>query len=176
MDETRTCTHCHQTRPSNEFISFEDGSTTKWCARCRNWARDYTRRRGRTRREKLRRKSQLRIWKRTFPGWCYTRWHHMRLRCGYLGTDAMRDRHRQFDAYQHVTLDVTKDEFYSWAQSQRDAWEALVAEGKKPSVDRIDPSKGYALGNIRIVDLRANIAAGASNCAKLHNPKRRKSA
>lgn len=36
----------------------------------------------------------------------------------------------------------------------------LVSDGKRPSVDRIDTSRGYAPGNIRIIDHKENTLLG----------------
>jgi len=44
--------------------------------------------------------------------------------------------------------------------------ESLINEGKKPSVDRIDSTKNYAKGNIRIVDFRENYLDGVANAVK----------
>lgn len=40
---------------------------------------------------------------------------------------------------------------------------ALIADGKTPTVDRIDSKGHYELGNIRIIDLYENAAQGLQN-------------
>lgn len=52
---------------------------------------------------------------------------------------------------------MTKDEFYSWCDQNELQFEFLIAQGEKPSVDRINPKDHYRTGNLRMISLRENI-------------------
>ena len=171
----RICLRCLHAVPLGEFSSPDDTMHLhKWCSKCRTYMREFLSRKGRTNAGRARKRElRLRWLHETFGGWVYYAWHNIRLRCGYLGTNHGR-RHRQFDPYRSVTLELSKEQFYRWAYSQRTAWEELKADGKRPSIDRIDPAQGYALGNVRILDHHENVAEGARNSARVNNPKRRR--
>ena len=47
------------------------------------------------------------------------------------------------------------------------AWETQTEDPWKPSLDRIDSSKGYLKGNVRFVTVMANLAKGTFSDAEL---------
>lgn len=66
---------------------------------------------------------------------------------------------------------LPKEEFLSWALEQpsfHSLWEKWVASGHElscsPSIDRIDPNKGYVIDNIQFLSLGANV--GKKNKSK----------
>lgn len=52
---------------------------------------------------------------------------------------------------------MTKDEFYFWLESQRAIIEEMYANGKTPSIDRIDNNGNYSIDNIQCIELIQNI-------------------
>ena len=69
--------------------------------------------------------------------------------------------------YAHIDSIPSRDQFYSWAHSSPDfdrlfiEWEANSYNRKMtPSVDRVDPSKGYDLNNMRWITHSENSRLG----------------
>lgn len=65
---------------------------------------------------------------------------------------------------------MPREQFYMWAMSSKtfnalfDAWaEAGYKCGDSPSIDRIDPDKGYVIGNVRWLTHRENSALSRRN-------------
>lgn len=59
-------------------------------------------------------------------------------------------------SYDNVMILISRQEFKAWCwdETQKSAIENLI----RPSLDRIDRSRGYELSNMQIVELAANIA------------------
>ena len=57
-----------------------------------------------------------------------------------------------------VSLDISKEEFDSWVDDNWSKFEALYAEGKIPSIDRIDNNGNYCRSNMDVIDLKENMA------------------
>ena len=58
-------------------------------------------------------------------------------------------------------LELTKQEFYAWCDTQERKILGLFRRGEIPSVDRRDPLKHYSLDNMRIMECNKNRRAGA---------------
>lgn len=56
-----------------------------------------------------------------------------------------------------IKLGMTKEEFYSWCDENREVILALWAAGQRPSVDRVDSSGDYTIKNIRVLSLQENM-------------------
>lgn len=71
---------------------------------------------------------------------------------------------------------ISKDEFYSWAKSAEfysmyNDWVASSFNRKlTPTVDRIDPNKGYTIGNMEWVTHSENSRRGAVNRNSIFRP------
>ena len=59
-----------------------------------------------------------------------------------------------------IRVEITKEEFYAWCESQRVLIESLNAKGLRPSLDRINSNGNYELNNIRIIPHRDNVNEG----------------
>jgi len=55
-----------------------------------------------------------------------------------------------------IECKITREEFMGFWYSNRSIIEKIIAEGGKPSVDRIDSDGNYCLSNIRIISQRVN--------------------
>jgi hypothetical protein len=99
-------------------------------------------------------------YERTKKGFLMRKYHHMRGRI---------DGHDYYPgAYMWAGKEILpKDEFYQWAINNNDfhelfdAWEKSGYERKLcPSVDRIDSSLGYIIGNMRFTTFQVNCIRG----------------
>lgn len=63
------------------------------------------------------------------------------------------------DAYlrKGVELLLTKAEFDEWVDQNWVDFERIYAEGKTPSIDRKDATKGYEPSNMQVIDLKENM-------------------
>ena len=57
-----------------------------------------------------------------------------------------------------LTVSFTREQFNAWVESRWSIYEKLYADGKTPSVDRIDNAIGYSLENLQVIDLKLNMA------------------
>jgi predicted nucleic acid-binding Zn-ribbon protein len=55
-----------------------------------------------------------------------------------------------------IELRMTKDEFYQWCDLNSQAIQDLYANGKTPSIDRINSNGHYEITNLQILDDREN--------------------
>lgn len=58
--------------------------------------------------------------------------------------------------YSHVSVEMTREEFYSWLNMRREKIESMLSQGLKPSIDRINNKIGYRLNNIQLIDTYEN--------------------
>ena len=95
-----------------------------------------------TRRPEVRDRSnkRVRIQRKSPEGWAIQKYHDMKERCG----------RRKY--YKDIKVLITKEEFIKFVK------EGDWAELEQPSVDRIDSSGNYELGNIRIIEKKENDA------------------
>jgi len=56
-----------------------------------------------------------------------------------------------------IRVEMSRQEFYSFCDANEENIISLYAQGKTPSVDRIDASKDYCVDNIQILSLKQNI-------------------
>lgn len=56
-----------------------------------------------------------------------------------------------------ITLEMTKQEFYDWMMSVKPIHDAIVANGDRSSINRIDSRKGYSVDNLELITLHKNI-------------------
>ena len=64
--------------------------------------------------------------------------------------------------YQHVKVLMSRNDFLTWALPEFDAWMRANPE-LRPSVDRIEPSGHYELGNIRVLERGQNSRRARKN-------------
>lgn len=83
-------------------------------------------------------------------------WTTLNQRCinGANFTDTPRNKAYKKKA---VLLEITKAQFSDWVDASWSEFERLYADGKTPSIDRIDNTVGYRLGNIAVIDLKENM-------------------
>lgn len=72
-------------------------------------------------------------------------------------------------SYEGIKVKMSRDDFLQWAIPEYQAWQA-THPNETPSLDRIDPTKHYELGNLRIIE-RGENARLASNHPNVHAPK-----
>lgn len=65
----------------------------------------------------------------------------------------------QFKSYhkQNITVNMAFGEFESWMKSVEHVHNEIISVGEKSSVDRIDETKGYEIGNLQLISLHSNI-------------------
>lgn len=56
-----------------------------------------------------------------------------------------------------VRVEMSKDEFYDFCETNKRKILKLYKEGHTPSIDRIDPTKNYEIGNIQVMSLSENV-------------------
>jgi hypothetical protein len=78
----------------------------------------------------------------------------------------MRERIATISCYKNISIEMTKDEFRNWVESQWTNITELYAQGRRASIDRIDSSKNYSLDNIQIMDAYLNTIHGQRNANK----------
>jgi hypothetical protein len=66
----------------------------------------------------------------------------------------------------NILLEMTKDEFYNWCDTQEEKIMEFYAKGLTPSVQRKDEKRGYSLDNIEVLDNNTNRLEGAISSGK----------
>lgn len=86
-------------------------------------------------------------------------WTTLNQRCVNGSQTVARIDSKRNDAYARkgVELLLTKEQFNQWVDKNWKAFASLYAEGKTPSIDRIDPAKGYEPENMQVIDLKTNM-------------------
>lgn len=89
------------------------------------------------------------------------RWCSINQRCvnGKYANAPSIQKSPQIQSYHKkgIALNITKEEFTTWMLSVEDNFMLLLQNNKKPSIDRIDETKGYEIGNLQILSLHENI-------------------
>lgn len=65
---------------------------------------------------------------------------------------------RRFYLSKGIELRMSRAEFYSWIEEQREYLAGIYASGDYPSIDRVDSSGHYEISNIRIMPLKENLS------------------
>jgi hypothetical protein len=113
------------------------------------------------------------IYRRTFKGYLICTYHNINTRCS--------GRTKSAHLYKGLKV-LERDEFLRWANNCKSfkrlfkEWEAANYDRKlSPSVDRIDTSKGYVLGNMQWITNSENCSKGAASRDKHYRgPSKRK--
>lgn len=86
-------------------------------------------------------------------------WTSLNQRCVNGSQTVARIDSKRNDAYarKSVELLLTKEEFDQWVDKNWQTFASLYAEGKTPSIDRINPDKGYEPSNMQVIDLKTNM-------------------
>lgn len=149
MNETRTCPKCKKTG-SREMWPPSMLSNRKlygWCRKCR---KEIDERYRKSNRIFVRRSNAA--WKRTIGGLIRTIYH----------SQAYQPRSRSKIKYVNYSF----EQFEHWIKCPKffelyEAWqESGYSKWMKPSVDRIDPSGHYCIGNIEIMTWKENDEKG----------------
>lgn len=89
------------------------------------------------------------------------RWASINQRCinGKYSKSTSVQYSPQFQSYhkQNITINMTKEEFTAWMLSVEDLHNEIISVGEKSSIDRIDETKGYEIGNLQLISLHSNI-------------------
>lgn len=86
-------------------------------------------------------------------------WTTLNQRCVNGSQTIARNDSKRNDAYARkgVELLLSKEQFDQWVDKNWQAFASLYAEGKTPSIDRIDSTKGYEPENMQVIDLKLNM-------------------
>lgn len=87
--------------------------------------------------------------------WCGTKWDSMKARA--------ENKRNHYPQWAGLALGIYRQEFIRWAEKNRPP-----VEMKQPSIDRIDSSLGYYVGNIRWLEARQNSRNRAHNVPLSH--------
>lgn len=86
-------------------------------------------------------------------------WTTLNQRCVNGLKSIARIDSKRNDAYlrKSVELLLSKERFDQWVDENWQKFASLYAEGKTPSIDRMDSTKGYEPGNMQVIDLKTNM-------------------
>jgi len=103
----------------------------------------------------MRKKRQLAV-TGTMADFKSTRWNAMNVRA--INGRYYRSSRAPGDAYAKngVRLEMTRGDFCSWCEENKEIIMEMFAKGETPSIDRISPLGNYELSNIRVVTSSEN--------------------
>lgn len=99
---------------------------------------------------------------------CYRKYESAPDRRAKRTWNTLKTRIRTQPAYSGVEIRMERDEFLEWAIPEYEGWMA-DNPNQTPSLDRIDPSQHYSLGNLRILSRGENTRL-ARNHKNVHAP------
>jgi hypothetical protein len=106
-----------------------------------------------------------RMGKRSFMGYfVHRKWTAMNIRAGKYKEIGTKSKNK---CYENVIIYFTREEFKNWCYQNEEKIRSMI----KPSIDRIDSTKGYSLDNITILELNDNIIKKRFGCNYVNGPK-----
>lgn len=142
----KTCSKCGETKDVGEFPKRTHGRV---CQSCRNAAQRERRR--------LNNDRSTKVYEKSPNGYLMRAYRNMQSR-------VMGVQKKNAHLYQGLSI-LPRDQFYAWAKDNPDFWRLYrrwVAAGYDrkltPSVNRVDPNKGYDLDNIEWLTHSVNSA------------------
>lgn len=152
--DSKECFICHKVKPLNEFYSHK-GMSDGHLNKCKECTKSYMRSRNTKAYDHNRYHTNVKRYLKH-------KYYMMKQRCTVGHKYAIRD-------YADKGLNLTMEEWLEWCDSTMptfmalfDAWNASGCDPKlSPTIDRIDNSKGYELGNLQWLTRSANSRKGA---------------
>ena len=91
----------------------------------------------------------------------HNRWSSIKQRCINTNyTRELKSRNTpQVMSYhaKNIKLEMTKEEFYTWMDTQYGKHQEIVGKGEVSSIDRIEETIGYRVDNLRLITRHENI-------------------
>lgn len=94
----------------------------------------------------------------SFQGRCDFMWYGMNRRS--INSGKKIDDKQAHYLNLGVELRLTREQWQSFCNQNRQLIESILLDGKIPSIDRVDSSGHYEIGNIRIIDKWTNSLSG----------------
>lgn len=166
-ETTKTCSRCGLTgdldlfQPHHNYHANSTKTITRLniCKKCSN-------------KEAWQRQKAIKF---TDPVKYYTEalWKTLNQRCinGLYANSYSIQASKQMQSYhsKNIMLLLSKDDLYNFLKSQEDIMKKLIESGETPSLDRIDDTKNYELGNIQVISRRENIHKSKGYAAEPKN-------
>lgn len=144
----RTCTKCNIEKPKSEF-----GKQTKGRDGLKSYCKTCIRAYNKVLRDKV---------KGDYEYIIENRWKSINQRCqnGVWSNSPSIMFSPQMTSYRNKpqrVVNITKEEFVNWMLSVEKIHDKIVASGDVSSIDRIDDTRGYELGNLQLISRHENI-------------------
>lgn len=110
-------------------------------------------------------KARNQSYRRTPKGWAVNAWARINQRTVNGAKPNWKNRAHRYYLEHGVRLEISKEDFYAWVVENWAQAEAVWAAGLKPSIDRIDSTGHYAIGNLRIISTDLNSTRGGGLAA-----------
>lgn len=160
---TKTCTKCGIEKSTLDFYnnSITKDKLTSWCKECSH----------------INTKNYIKKNSTKYTSIIKNRWNSINQRCvnGKYSKSTSVQYSPQFQSYhkKNISINMTKEEFTNWMLSVEQIHNDIVSKGEKSSIDRIDESKGYEIGNLQLISLHSNIEKRYKTTCKIQ-PKEQK--